>query len=95
MNKIKDKAKGAAMKAQEMLLGTLRNMSPDAVEDRYEAMDQSRADRNAEMIRENFGNEENYRETLGLDTPEGDALFTPWYTKLARSLAKAKQRITK
>lgn len=95
MMKIKDKAKSAALAAQDVLLGTLRNMSPDAVEGRYRAMDQARKDRDQSMIQENFGNEENYRDTLGLDTPEGDALFTPWYTKLARSLAGVKQRITK
>ena len=92
MKQLKDKAKGAGLATQEALLGALRNMSPAAVEDRYRAVDQAKRDKGAEMIRQNFGNEENYRKTLGLDTPEGDALFTPWYTKLARRLAAARQK---
>lgn len=71
------------------LKGTLENMSPAAVEGRYKAMDQARADRDAEMIRENFGNEENYRKTLGLDTPEGQDLFTPPYQKVGKAIGKA------
>jgi hypothetical protein len=91
INKLKGKAKKAALGAQEVLLGTLRNMSPEAVGKRYEAVDQARRDRDEEMIRENFGSEENYRDTLGLDTPEGEALFTPWYAKLARAIAGARK----
>lgn len=95
---IKGKIKGAAKGATNVLLQTLRNMSPDAVEGRYKAMDEARANRDADMIRENFGNEENYRNTLGLDTQEGRDLFTPPYQKVMRSfadrLAKARQMIT-
>jgi len=96
---IKKKAAQAARFAQDELLGTLRNMSPKAVGDRYRAVDQARADEGSRMIRENFGNEDNYRKTLGLDTPEGKDLFTPPYAKVMQSfadrLAKARQMISK
>ena len=96
---ITDTAKKAAAAAQSVLLGTLRNMSPAAVEGRYQAQDQAASDRDQAMMRENFGNEANYRDALGLDTPEGKDLFTPPYQKVMRSfadrLAQARQMISK
>ncbi len=90
LQKGKKLGKKVALDAQKVLIGTLRNMSPKAAADRAQAADQARTARDQGMIRENFGNEGNYRDAIGLDTPEGDALFTPWYTKLARSLSRGK-----
>lgn len=74
--------------AKDILVGTLRNMSPNAVEARMRAGDAARAAETARMIRENFGSEERYRANLGLDTPEGKALFTPPYQTAMQELAK-------
>lgn len=88
MKTLKDKAKKAALKGQEILLDTLRNMSPAAAAERYRAADEHMRDRNREMIRNAFGSEENYLATLPEPTPS-------WRSKLAHAIEAAHARITK
>lgn len=75
--------------AKDTLVGTLRNMSPGAAEARMKAMDQAKQEETLRMLRDNFGSEENYRQTIGLDTPEGRELFDPPYAKVLRPLVEA------
>lgn len=81
------------MNIKDILVGTLKNMSPSATAARYKAMDSARRERDDAMIRENFGNEENYRKTLGLDTPEGQKLFTPAYVTALRAIGKGANKV--
>lgn len=68
--------------------GTLANMKRGLDGTAQREMDQARKDRDQKMIRENFGSEENYRKTLGLDTKEGQDLFTPPYQKAGQAIGK-------
>lgn len=83
-------AKKAGRAIANTAKGTLANMSPGAVEDRYRAMDESRRSRNEELINENFGNVENYLNTIPdegtQERAEYDELFTPVYVKMLRKL---------
>lgn len=80
------KAGGAA---KSVAKGTLANMKRGLDGTAQKEMDQARKDRDQKMIRENFGSEENYRKTLGLDTKEGQDLFTPPYQKAGKAIGKA------
>lgn len=68
--------------------GTLANMKRGLDGTAQKEMDQARKDRDQKAIRENFGSEENYRKTLGLDTKEGQDLFTPAYQKAGKAIGK-------
>lgn len=89
---IGNKVKKALSGAKDVLVGTLRNMSPAATEARMREADRLKQEETLRMIRENFGSEENYRKTLGLDTPEGRELFDPPYAKVMRPFV---ERLTK
>ena len=69
--------------------GNAAGKGVDAVVAKQKGVADARKDRDDAMIRENFGNEENYRKTLGLDTKEGQDLFTPSYVKAGRAIGKA------
>lgn len=80
------KAGGAA---KSVAKGTAANMKRGLDGTAGKEMAKAREDRDQAMIRENFGNEENYRKTLGLDTKEGQDLFTPTYQKVGKAIGKA------
>jgi hypothetical protein len=80
------KAGGAA---KSVAKGTLANMKRGLDGTAQKEMDEARKKRDSDMIRENFGSEENYRKTLGLDTKEGQDLFTPPYQKAGKAIGKA------
>lgn len=77
------------MGAAKAAKGTVANMKRGLDGTAQKEMDQAREARDQAMIRENFGNEENYRKTLGLDTKEGQDLFTPPYQKAGKAIGKA------
>jgi hypothetical protein len=85
MMNIKKTAKRIGAGAMNMLKGTLENMGSEATKKRYAEMDASAAKKRADMIRENFGNEERYREVSNPDDP----LFTPTYKKVGAGIGKA------
>lgn len=60
----------------------------DVVLEKQDGVAKARKERDDKMIRENFGSEENYRKTLGLDTKEGQDLFTPPYQKAGKAIGK-------
>lgn len=67
--------------------GTMANMSSDAVKKRKQEMAESTQARDEGMIRENFGNRENYENIIGKPgEAEYEKLFTPVYVKILRSL---------
>lgn len=89
MDEFKKKLTDLRMGAKNVAKGTLANMKKGLDGTAQKEMDQARQERDQRMIRENFGNEENYRKTLGLDTKEGQDLFTPPYVKAGRAIGKA------
>lgn len=94
MNILQKGKKGAAKLgsgALNLLKGTLKNMGPEATKKRYAEMDASSAEKRADLIRENFGNEERYRQVSDPDNP----LFETTTTKVARGLAKGGKKIGK
>lgn len=77
-------AKKAGGAAKSVAKGTLANMKRGLDGTAAKEMDQARKDRDQKMIRENFGNEENYRKTF-----EGsEDLFTPPYQKAGKAIGK-------
>lgn len=89
MDEFKKKLTALRMGAKGVAKGTLSNMKKSWDGTATREMDQARKDRDDRMIRENFGNEENYRKTLGLDTEEGKDIFTPPYQKAGKAIGKA------
>lgn len=61
----------------------------DMMLEKQKGVADARKERDDRMIRENFGSEENYRKTLGLDTKEGQDLFTPPYQKAGKAIGRA------
>lgn len=69
--------------------GSAMGKGVDAMIEKQKGVSDARKERDDAMIRQNFGNEENYRKTLGLDTKEGQDLFTPTYVKAGRAIGNA------
>ena len=61
----------------------------DSVIEKQKAVGDAREARDRKAMLENFGSEENYRKTIGLDTPEGQELFTTPYAKAGQMAGKA------
>jgi hypothetical protein len=81
-----DKVKKGLTGAQEILIGTLRNMDPRQIPNRLAAEDQARRESNTRMIENAFpGGLAQYEEILASQTPEEQALFKPPYADAMQS----------
>ena len=89
MEDFKKRLTNLRMGAKKAVKGTVANMKRGLDGTAGREMEEARKARDSKMIQENFGNEENYRKTLGLDTDEGKDLFTPPYQKAGKAVGKA------
>lgn len=77
---------GAGKAAKKV--GSAVGKGVDTLIEKQKAVDDARKARDQKMIAENFGSEAEYRKRLGLDTPEGQDLFTPPYQKAGKAIGK-------